>query len=119
MTVSISIATTRSISVLPITRRITPNRIAANISTAAIRSMISAKDFLQMLFERRDESFGGSVDIGRLHVEPVNEQDVVANIHHQRTGRELNRIGQREPAERRLQTGAHLDDAGLDVDARR
>src|SRR5579864_9827582 len=104
MTVSMSMATTRSIRVLPSTRRMTPNRIAKKISTAAISSMISAKDLLQMLFERRDERLCCGIDVGRLDVQPVDEQDVALKIHHKRARRECDRIGQRQPAHGRCQT---------------
>src|SRR6476660_6878012 len=102
-TVNMSTAATRSTTVRPRTRRTTPNMIPKQIRTAAIKRMTSAKDLLQVPFERAGNDARGFVRIGGLEVEPMNEQRVVLHIQHERPRRQRDGIRQRQPADWRLQ----------------
>src|SRR5688500_889566 len=110
-TVSISTAATRSTTVCPTTSRITPNTMLKKIRTAAMSKMESAKDVLQMLFERTGNDAARLVWIGRLDVQPVNEKRVVLDVDDQRSRSQRDGVRERETADRRLQSGLDLDDA--------
>ena len=78
-----------------------------------------AKDLLQMFLERAGDQPRRFVRIGGLDVEPVDEQRVALDVDDQRTGRQRDRIGKRQSADRRFQRGLDLDDAWREIDARR
>src|SRR5215510_1270322 len=115
-TVSMSTAATRSTTVRPSTRRRTPNTIPKEIRTAAATSNASAKGLPQMFLERPGDGARRLFGIGRLHVEPVDEEAVPVDVDNQRSGRQRNRVRKRESADGRLELGFDSDDAGTDVD---
>src|SRR4051812_3749435 len=119
MIVSMSIATIRSIVVGPSTSRMTPSDMAPKMRAAATWTMDSAKDVLQMPFERSDDRVCRRVGVDAVDIEQVDEERVAPQFHHERARRQRDRIGKCQSADRRFEAGADLDDARLDIDPRR
>src|SRR4051794_15435083 len=117
MTVSMSTATIRSTTVRPMTSRMMLIRMASPIRPPASLTMVSAKDLLQMALERARQRLRGDFDIGRADVEPVDQKGLFIQLQDQRARRERDRVGKRQPADRRAQSGAHPHDAGPDRQA--
>src|SRR5215475_838981 len=118
-TVSVSIATTRSITVRPRTRRSTLNATPRKIRIAAIMRISSAKGLLQMFLKCAGDSAGCFVRIRCFDVEPVNKETVTLDVDHERSGRQCDGVSKRQSTHRSREFGLDPDDAGFDVDARR
>ena len=83
ITVSMSMATTLSTTVLPMTSRTTPHMMLRKINAPAICRMMSAKDFSQVFLEWPCDHLGCKFRIDGLHIEPMNEQRIVFDRHDQ------------------------------------
>src|SRR5215475_5412404 len=99
-TVSVSTATTRSITVRPRTRRSTLNATPRKIRIAATMRISSAKGLLQMFLECAGDSAGCFVRIRCFYVEPVNEETVAFDIDDERSGRQRNGVCKRQSTHR-------------------
>src|SRR5262245_50481477 len=118
-TVSVSTATTRSITVRPRIRRSTLNATPRKIRIAAAMRICSAKGLLQMFLERTGDSSSRFVRICRFDVEPVNKEIVALDVDHERSRRQRDGIRERQSPHRGRKFGLDLYDPRFDVDARR
>src|SRR5262245_9560791 len=118
-TVSVSTATTRSITVRPRMRRSTLNATPRKVRIAAAMRICSAKGFLQMFLERTGDSASCFVRISCFDVEPMNKEIVALDVDHERSRRQCDGIRERQSPHRGRKLGLDLYDSRIDFDARR
>src|SRR5262245_24130912 len=99
-TVSVSTATTRSITVRPRMRRSTLNATPRKVRIAAAMRICSAKGFLQMFLERTGDSASCFVRISCFDVEPMNKEIVALDVDHERSRRQCDGIRERQSPHR-------------------
>src|SRR5262245_7385716 len=118
-TVSVSTATTRSITVRPRIRRSTLNVTPRKIIIAATMRISSAKGLLQMFLECASDSAGCFVRICCFDVDPVNKQTVALDVDDERSGRQCDGVRQRQTPHGSRKFGLDPGEAGFNVDAGR